>query len=98
MKRAVRRHHYERLKKKRRNYWGGKLNPDAHWFKWIKYLHEYGDTEEERGRLNRLIGIAVNTPTPCSEYCCGNPRKHYGMKSRQEVMGDIELREQLINR
>lgn len=24
---------------------------------------------------NRIIGIASKTPTRCSMYCCGNPRK-----------------------
>ena len=30
------------------------------------------------------IGFAVNTPTPCSCYMCGNPRKYFGELTIQE--------------
>jgi len=60
MKRAVRRHHYKRLKKKRQNYWGKSLSAER-------------------------IGFVVNTPHPCSCYLCGNPRKHFGQLTIQEI-------------
>ncbi len=59
-KRAIRRHHYERLKKKRQNYWRGILSAER-------------------------VGFVVNTPHPCSCYLCGNPRKHFGELTIQEI-------------
>ncbi len=32
------------------------------------------------------LGISVDTPKPCSCWMCGNPRKYFGEKSRQERM------------
>ena len=61
-KRALRRHHRERLKRKRASYWLGYTWP----------MDE------------RLLGMVVSTPHPCSSYCCGNPRKWFGELSIQE--------------
>lgn len=61
MKRAIRRHHYYRLKKKRKYHCGVKQSDEDSAF-------------------------YVNTPTPCSCPLCGNPRKYYGEKTRQEVI------------
>ncbi len=58
-KRAIRRHHYNRLKKNRRYYWGRELKDDE-------------------------VGFVVDTPHPCSRYCCGNPRKWFLEISTQE--------------
>jgi hypothetical protein len=33
---------------------------------------------------DQQIGLAVDTPTPCSCPMCGNPRKFFGDKSIQE--------------
>lgn len=33
---------------------------------------------------NRASGIVVDTPTPCSCYMCGNPRKYFKEKTIQE--------------
>jgi len=65
--RAIRRHHYERLKRKRirDNYW-------------------YHGTLSER-----WLGIAINTPTPCSCWMCGNPRKYFKQKTRQEIKHEL---------
>jgi hypothetical protein len=49
--RAVRRYHYQRLKHKRKDYYGGSHSEVA-------------------------IGKLVATPTPCSCFMCGNPRRH----------------------
>ncbi|MBO9357757.1 hypothetical protein GG851_27525 [Bordetella petrii] len=31
------------------------------------------------------LGKAVSTPTPCSCWMCGNPRKFLGQQTRQEI-------------
>jgi len=59
-KRAIRRHHYERLKKKRSNYRVWSQNPAK-------------------------AGFLVTTPTPCSCVMCGNPRRHFGELTIQEI-------------
>ena len=55
--RAIRRHHHERLKLKRLDYYGG----------WMKTSNE--------PNIKRRIGMATDTPKPCSKpECCGTPR------------------------
>ena len=34
--------------------------------------------------LPRWIGKAGTTRVPCSSYCCGNPRRWFGLKTIQE--------------
>ena len=34
---------------------------------------------------DRQVGILAHTPELCSCYMCGNPRKHYGYKTLQEL-------------
>jgi len=63
--RSFRRHHLERLKKKRSKYHGG----------WA-------------GSSDRTLGLILTTPKPCSCYMCGNPRKHFGERTRQEMLSD----------
>ncbi len=36
----------------------------------------------------------VDTITRCSCYMCGNPRHHFGEKTRQEQVADLEETEQ----
>lgn len=33
---------------------------------------------------HKIISAWVDTPKPCSSYCCGNPRKWFGSKTIQE--------------
>ncbi|MBC8427270.1 MAG: hypothetical protein H8D97_00070 [Proteobacteria bacterium] len=73
-KRAIRRHHKERLKRTRRNYWA------------MDWNRKYNQLEVE----NKLIGIVINTPHPCSKMCCGNQRQYEGSPIR-------ELRQPNIN-
>lgn len=61
-KRVLRRFHYHRLKRKRRKYWFGRLEP----------------------MTDRQAGIVASTPLPCSESCCGNPRKYFNERTIQE--------------
>ncbi|BBH11723.1 hypothetical protein [Chromobacterium haemolyticum] len=63
MARALRRHHVERLVKKRRRHFGRQLSP------------------QESSKV-------VNTPTPCSCWMCGNPRKYFKQKTYQEQKQD----------
>ena len=72
MHRAQRRHHYRRLKQKRRHYYSG-----------------YG-----RHR-NDVQGRLANTATLCSCWMCGNPRKHFGKKTRQEALATLNFIEQV---
>ena len=58
---AIRRHHEQRIKKKRSKYFNC-WNPDD----------------------PVLVGIISKTPKPCSCYSCGNPRKHFKIKTYQE--------------
>ena len=37
----------------------------------------------------------VNTPKPCSCFMCGNPRKHYKEKTKQELMWLEKAKEQI---
>jgi len=41
--------------------------------------------EEEHTWTPRIIGILSRTRCPCSGSCCGNPRKHWGLLTRQEI-------------
>lgn len=72
-KRAIRRHHRERLKKTRRNYWSMDFDRE--------FNPEFLDQEIETKKLGKV----VNTPHPCSCYACGNPRKHFGEIPMREL-------------
>ena len=36
----------------------------------------------------RWLGMVVDTPTPCSCWMCGNPRKYFTEKTMQELRQD----------
>jgi hypothetical protein len=69
--RAIRRHHYERLKKSRKFYWG-------RIWKSSRYAMN--------PLTNRQLGVVANTPkvTSCCE-CCGNPRKVFKQLTLKEI-------------
>ncbi|EGQ60392.1 hypothetical protein GGI1_00135 [Acidithiobacillus sp. GGI-221] len=50
-------------------------------FHWGRDLAESDENPKTRGRV-------VNTPTPCSCWMCGNPRRHFGEKTLQELRQD----------
>lgn len=90
-KRATRRHHQNRLKKNRRNYWGyGKHG-------WRAYC------EHERGSLyempNNYVGMVLQHPCVCSCSMCGNPRRHGGWAGEritmQERRADDDFKDQM---
>ena len=72
MHRALRRHHYRRLKRKRRPYYSG-----------------YGRHRDD------VQGMLANTATLCSCWMCGNPRKYFGEKTRQEALATLNFIEQV---
>ena len=39
--------------------------------------------------------ILLKTRAPCSCVMCGNPRRHFGAKTRQERIADEDMAEQL---
>ncbi len=44
------------------------------------YLYKLTD-----GEINRYLGIYRKTKVPCSCTACGNPRRHVGFLTKQEV-------------
>ena len=74
-KRALRRHHYYRRKKQVKQI-----------FKNTWYIPKNNSTW-----FNHTVNIMIDTRTPCSCYMCGNPRKHFNKKTRQEILADYEL-------
>lgn len=78
-KRAERRHHYKRLKEKRIR--------DRYW--------GFGESLYDKPPADNLLGICVDTPQPCSNYCCGNPRKHFHMRTIQELKSEEDFDQQL---
>lgn len=67
-KRALRRHHRERLKE-------NMIRREKDLFKRMDWPF----------RITTNALITVETPTRCSCYICGNPRKWYNEKTLQEV-------------
>lgn len=74
--RAIRRHHVQRLKAKRKGYYA--------------QYRVYGEEGITHMTPNRL-GQVVNTAANCSCPVCGNPRKHFGAITRKEQLQRFEL-------
>jgi hypothetical protein len=78
MKRAIRRHHYSRLKNKRL-----KLIYSQYWF---------DDFPEDT--KNAIVCIMIDTPKRHSTcLCCGNPRKHLKEITLQEKRNMLNFEE-----
>lgn len=77
---AIRRHHYQRLKRRRKRYWSGPIgsNPTV----------RYAWTEDQR------LGFLATTPQNCSCRGCGNQRKWEG-PTRQERKAELDGEEQI---
>lgn len=45
----------------------------------------WGDLYQTTVDDPRHVGMVAHTPKTCSCPCCGNPRKHFGLKTRQEL-------------
>jgi hypothetical protein len=52
----------------------------------------WGHAEDRTGWIRR----SAVTPHPCSNFCCGNPRKWFGDLTRQEMISLINQREQTL--
>lgn len=77
--------HYLRLKTARKK--AEKTFDKYHsWFPFVNL-----SKEEE----NRFKGIYRKTKVFCSGPCCGNPRKHFNEKTRQEKRADESFEQQL---
>ncbi len=50
-------------------------------FHWGRDLTESDESPRHRGKV-------IDTPTPCSCWMCGNPRKYFGEKTLQELRHD----------
>jgi len=81
---ALRRHHKKRMKKRAR-----KIHSD--WYRGKKesqcehsYNTYYSDWDPEYSADNLKL---------CSCYMCGNPRRYFGQRTRQELKSDLELKE-----
>lgn len=66
---AVRRHHRQRLLRKRR---------------WYKWAGRFLAGRVEPALSGHDLGIVFVTPQRCSGPCCGNPRRHWGELTVQE--------------
>ena len=51
-----------------------------------------GDWYADDGEIAQRL---LRTRVPCSGSCCGNPRRWFGKRTRQELIADIEMQEQL---
>jgi len=51
-----------------------------------------GDWYADDGEIAQGL---FKTRTPCSGMCCGNPRKWYGERTRQELIADEDMQCQL---
>lgn len=72
-KRAIRRHHLNRLKNNRAWYYG-----------WLR-LDPWGKVEVDPKADARHRGMVAHTARLCSCWMCGNPRKHQHEKTLQEL-------------
>ena len=48
-----------------------------------EYYNWWGDWD------SKSIGLKSHTPCRCSCYMCGNPRKHYNEKTKNERMHEL---------
>lgn len=60
-----------------------------------KYPEHVENPEIYTGGIESHLGLYRKTQKPCSNYCCGNPRKHFGEKTVQEIKSDEDFKQQL---
>lgn len=97
-KRAIRRHHAERLKQKylRYNYWGVRDRASFSNY-WVivdskKVKVPVGELVFKGKALQERLNRILSCPHPCSCMCCGNQRKFYG-STRKELKNILKLKE-----
>jgi hypothetical protein len=77
---------HEGLKKARRIWWRFRLRSLLRLF----FGEEIADAVDKR-----MFQNLIHTRSACSGPCCGNPRKWYKRKTRQEVLADLDEKEQI---
>lgn len=45
------------------------------------------------GKSEKYLGMCVTTPSPCSCYMCGNPRKYFKSLTMQEKKANVVYKE-----
>ena len=60
--------------------------------KWFYETYYFSYSEEQR---NSIIKSNSITPKKCSCYMCGNPRKFFNEKTKQEIDSELKLKEEL---
>jgi len=90
--RAERRHHVQRLKRNRRNYWS---YPRGH-----NYASD-GSPLAPEAITDKHLGMVVHTPQLCSCPGCGNSRRHVWFKGDRKTVQEKrqfeQYREQLLD-
>jgi hypothetical protein len=88
--RAIRRHHVQRLKHKRKSYWG--------YPRYTRSVLDFPPVPDEQ-MPPRVLGQVVHTAQCCSCSGCGNPRRHSWFKAEMRTVQErrwlIQYREQL---
>lgn len=74
-KRAIRRHHRQRIWQKRRRYYGGEFDPEAGWM-------------ASAPRKRMVINTAKLCSGPCCSHNWG--RRHMSLVTRQEQLAELE--------
>lgn len=91
---ARRRHDVERRKRwVEREFWGGRLSPS--YVDPFGYLTPWRMDRWGEERRKRMVGLLSQTPKTCSNWCCGNERKHGGTLPRQWQRALDEANEKL---
>ena len=49
-------------------------------------------SEMDENELLDQLHLYTSTRKPCSKWCCGNPRRHFGKKTIQELREISELK------
>ena len=65
------------------------------WYKRLLSTHYSVPTESDKTLFRKMACSRANTGTPCSCYMCGNPRKHWDEKTRQEKKSLLRYKEGL---
>jgi hypothetical protein len=55
--------------------------------RWWRQTNGYYDVG---GKCEKLL---IKTRVPCSCAGCGNPRRHFGRRTRQETLAELEMHE-----
>jgi len=61
----------------------------------IERLKNNRRTHWNRVLSKEELGMVVETPTPCSCFMCGNPRKYFKQKTNQEKRNEDKFKNEL---